>query len=298
MGKLRPHLGLLLKSHHPSTVGVGAECGLRTWAPDTPDAQPGLPSYQTAGSSGGGANAAPVPVLPSALSLPHPLLLAFPSLRSPSPRLRSFSPGSGPPNSSAQVAVWDSPCGWGLPKAGSRGHVLKVRCRLQSHLKWGGRDETHWTGMSRAQRSRLGSRPFIRPFSQTESGYPLEPEYPNPMLLMRLGLSKVPFWRLCGRSQTQDSSSSCTVPGREMPKTHAETYQPSPDPLLGLRVMGPASHRSATGEEDFKTFSDKCQRSPGPSSLSKWQGLAWCWKRTGWTIPHISCWAAFPQNPP
>lgn len=83
-----------------------------------------------------------------------------------------------------------------------------------------------------------------------------------------------------------------------MPKTHAETYQPSPDPLLGLRVMGPASHRSATGEEDFKTFSDKCQRSPGPSSLSKWQGLAWCWKRTGWTIPHISCWAAFPQNPP
>jgi hypothetical protein len=28
--------------------------------------------------------------------------------------------------------------------------------------------------------------------------YPLEPEYPNPMLLMRLGLSQVPFWRLCG----------------------------------------------------------------------------------------------------
>lgn len=132
----------------PVTVGVGAEHGLRPWAPDTPDARPGLPSYQTAGSSGGGANAAPMPVLPSALSLPHPLLLAFPSLRSPSPRLRSFSPGSGPPNGSAQVAVWDSPCGWGLPKAGSRGHVLKVRCRLQSHLKWGGRDETHWTGMS------------------------------------------------------------------------------------------------------------------------------------------------------
>ena len=102
---------------------------------------------------------------------------------------------------------------------------------------------------------------------------------------------------LC-QSQTQDSSSSCTVPGREMPKTYTETYQPSPDPVLGLRVKGPASHRSATGEEDFKTFNDKCQRSPGPSSLSKWQGLAWCRKRTGWTIPHISCWASFPQNPP
>ena len=50
---------------------------------------------------------------------------------------------------------------------------------------------------------------------------------------------------LC-QSQTQDSSSSCTVPGREMPKTYTETYQPSPDPVLGLRVMGPASHRSAT----------------------------------------------------
>lgn len=77
-----------------------------------------------------------------------------------------------------------------------------------------------------------------------------------------------------------------------MPKTHAETYQPSPDPLLGLRVMGPASHRSATGEEDFKTFSDKCQRSPGPSSLSKWQGLAWCGRG------QVGPFHTFPAGPP
>lgn len=91
--------------------------------------------------------AAPSPELPSALSLSNLLLPAFPPPRLSSPCLCTSLRGSGL-TASLEQAMWDSLCGWGLPAAGSRGHVLEVNVGCDpsnspqplwasaSHLKW------------------------------------------------------------------------------------------------------------------------------------------------------------------
>lgn len=69
---------------------------------------------------------APSPELPSALSLSDLLLPAFPPFRLSSPCLCTSSRGGSGLTASHERAMRDSLCGWGLPAAGSRGHVLEV----------------------------------------------------------------------------------------------------------------------------------------------------------------------------